>query len=72
MEISFLTYTDIHNKLVFDNNNQNLYDFIILRHQEYVTKKKYYNLKEYVENGNILILFDSNVFYTQSCLQSNR
>lgn len=65
MEISFLTDTDIHNGLVFDNNNQNLYDFIILGHQEYVTEGEYHNLKEYVEKGGILILFDSNVFYTE-------
>ncbi len=47
------------------NNNQNLYDFIILGHQEYVTEEEYYNFKKFVENGGILILLDSNVFYTE-------
>ena len=65
MEISFLTDTDVHNGLVFDDNNQNLYDLIILGHQEYVTEEEYYNFKKFVENGGILILFDSNVFYTE-------
>ncbi len=66
MEMSFLTDTDVHNGLVFDdNNNKNLYDFIILGHQEYVTEEEYYNFKKFVENGGILILLDSNVFYTE-------
>ena len=65
MEISFLTDTDVHNGLVFDDKNQNLYNLIILGHQEYVTEEEYYNFKKFVENGGILILFDSNVFYTE-------
>ncbi|HJS64509.1 MAG TPA: N,N-dimethylformamidase beta subunit family domain-containing protein [Nitrososphaeraceae archaeon] len=65
MEVSFLTDTDVHNALLFDNNDQNLYKFIILAHQEYVTEEEYDNFKKFVENGGILILLDSNVFYAE-------
>ena len=65
MEVSFLTDTDIHNGLLFDNNDQNLYKIIMLGHQEYVTQQEYYNLKKFVENGGVLILLDSNVFYAE-------
>jgi hypothetical protein len=64
-ETSFLTDADVHNGLVFDENHQNLYDVIILGHQEYVTKEEYYNFKNFVENGGILILLNSNIFYTE-------
>jgi hypothetical protein len=63
IETTFLTDTDVHNGLVFDNNHQNIYDVIILGHQEYVTKEEYYNFKKFVENGGTLILLNSNIFY---------
>ena len=65
IETSFLTDLDVHNGLVFDDNNQNLYDIIILGHQEYVTEEEYYNFKNFVVNGGILILFNSNIFYAE-------
>ena len=65
MEASFLTDTDVHKGLLFDENDQNIYKFIILGHQEYVTQTEYNNFKKYVENGGILILLDSNVFYAE-------
>ena len=65
MESSFLTDTDVHNGLLFNEKAENLYEFIILGHQEYVTQEEYYSFKKFVENGGTLILLDSNVFYTE-------
>jgi hypothetical protein len=65
IETTFLTDTDVHNGLVFDNSHQNIYDVIILGHQEYVTKAEYYNFKKFVENGGILILLNANMLYAE-------
>ena len=65
IETTFLTDTDVHNGLVFDNSSQNIYDVIILGHQEYVTKEEYNNFKKFVANGGILILLNSNMFYAE-------
>jgi YHS domain-containing protein len=65
IDISFLTDKDVHYGFVFDNNDQNIYDILILGHQEYVTQEEYDNFKKFVESGGILILFNSNVFYTE-------
>lgn len=46
-----------------DNNPINLYDILVLGHQEYVTQKEYDNLKQFVVNGGTMILLDDNVFY---------
>ena len=64
IDITFFTDQDVHNGLIFDKN-QNNYDILILGHQEYVTQEEYNNFKEFVKNGGILILFSSNVFYTE-------
>jgi hypothetical protein len=47
------------------NNNNNIYDIVILGHQEYVTQREYDNLKKFVINGGTLILLDGNVFFAQ-------
>ena len=44
------------------HNGTNVYDVIMLEHQEYVTQQEYDNLKRFVANGGILILLDGNVF----------
>jgi hypothetical protein len=63
--INFLTDEDVHNGLIFNSNKQNLYNAIVLGHQEYVTQQEYGNLKKFVENGGILILLDANMFYAE-------
>ena len=63
--INFLTDVDVHNGLIFNSNKQNLYNAIVLGHQEYVTQQEYDNLKKFVENGGILILLDANMFYAE-------
>jgi len=57
---------DVDKGKIFDNRYRlNLYDILIIGHQEYVTQKEYDNLKQFVSNGGILILLDSNVFYAE-------
>ena len=52
--IDFLTDQDVHNgSLIFGKNGTNLYDVILLSHQEYVTQQEYGNLKRFVANGGI-------------------
>jgi hypothetical protein len=47
------------------DNYINVYDVIILGHQEYVTQKEYDNLKQFVRSGGTMILLDGNVFYAE-------
>ncbi len=63
--ITILSDQDVDSKSIFDKNGSNLYDVIILGHQEYVTQEEYNSLKEFVSNGGTMILLDGNVFYAQ-------
>lgn len=73
--LQVITDEDVNNGLIFRYKNAigndtsepsvNIYDVLILGHQEYVTQKEYDNLKHFVENGGTLILLDGNVFYAQ-------
>jgi hypothetical protein len=47
------------------NKSTNLYNILVLGHQEYVTQKEYDNLKQFVFNGGTMILLDGNVFYAE-------
>jgi N,N-dimethylformamidase beta subunit-like, C-terminal len=47
------------------DNHINVYDIIILGHQEYVTQKEYDNLKQFVRSGGTMIILDGNVFYAE-------
>jgi hypothetical protein len=47
------------------DNYINVYDVIILGHQEYVTQKEYDNLKQFVRSGGTMIILDGNVFYAE-------
>jgi hypothetical protein len=76
--ITVLTDADVDNGSIFENNahgivdtSSNIYDVIILGHQEYVTQKEYDNLKNFVSNGGTTILLDANVFYAQVRLDRN-
>jgi hypothetical protein len=64
-----LSDLDIDNGAIFYNANtnksMNLYDILVLGHQEYVTQKEYDNLKQFVFNGGTMILLDGNVFYAE-------
>jgi len=50
---------------LYENNPINLYDILVLGHQEYVTQKEYDNLKRFVFNGGKMILLDGNIFYAE-------
>jgi hypothetical protein len=47
-QIKILTDTDIDRGKIFDNHSLNLFNILILGHQEYVTQKEYNNLKKFV------------------------
>ena len=62
--IDVLGDEDVHNgSLLFSSNGTNLYDLIMLQHQEYVSQQEYDNLKRFVSNGGVLMLLTGNVFY---------
>ncbi len=66
--ISIISDLDVHKGSIFadpPNNKSNLYDAIILGHQEYVTQDEYDNLRQFVSNGGTMIVLDGNVFYAQ-------
>jgi hypothetical protein len=47
------------------NITSNIYDVLILFHQEYVTQEEHNNFKQFVKNGGTLILVDSNAFFAE-------
>ncbi len=53
---------DVHLGRIFDSNGNNLYDLIILFHQEYVTGVEYQNFKRFVGNGGTIFFSMSNIF----------
>ena len=70
--IGFLGDQDIDRGSIFRSNGSNMYDVIILGHQEYVTQKEYENLKQFVSNGGTMIILDGNVFYAEVKYHSNK
>ncbi len=63
--ITILSDQDVDSKSIFNKNGFNLYDIIILGHQEYVTQDEYNSLKKFVSNGGTMILLDGNALYAQ-------
>jgi hypothetical protein len=57
--INVITDIDVH------NNDITQYDKLILLHSEYVTQQYYDNLRNFVEKGGTLILFDANSLYAE-------
>jgi hypothetical protein len=70
--IGFLGDQDIDRGSIFRSNGSNIYDVIILGHQEYVSQKEYENLKQFVSNGGTMIILDGNVFYAEVKYDSNK
>jgi len=64
-QVNILTDTDVNNGKIFGKHQSNLYNVLVLGHQEYVTQKEYDNLKQFVSNGGTMILLDGNVFYAE-------
>jgi hypothetical protein len=70
--IDVLGDEDVHNgSSLFSANGTNLYDVIMLQHQEYVSQQEYDNLKKFVANGGILMLLDGNVFLAEVAYDEN-
>jgi peptidoglycan/xylan/chitin deacetylase (PgdA/CDA1 family) len=61
--VSVLKDEDIDRGSIFFTNGTNLYDVLVLGHEEYVTQKEYDNLKRFVSNGGTIIFINSNMFY---------
>ena len=70
--IGFLGDQDIDRGSIFRSNGSNIYDVIILGHQEYVSQKEYENLKQFVSNGGTMIILDGNVFYAEVKYDGNK
>ena len=70
--IDILTDKDVHGgTLLFSTNGTNLYDVIMLEHQEYVSQQEYDNLKKFASNGGLLFLLNGNVLYGEVKYDSN-
>ena len=62
--IDVLGDQDLHNgSPLFSENGTNVYDAIMLQHQEYVSQQENDNLKQFVANGGVLMLLAGNIFY---------
>lgn len=68
-QVNVISDIDVHKGKIFANNDtdkrSNLYDILVLGHQEYVTQDEYNNLKQFVSNGGTMIVLDGNVFYAE-------
>lgn len=47
------------------DNNKNIYDMLILFHDEYATQEMYDNYKRFVSNGGTILFLDANVFIAE-------
>ena len=67
LDTEIIKDVDVHNGLIFNSENPNInkYDIIMLEHHEYKTYEEYSHLKTFVNNGGILILLDSNIFFAE-------
>ena len=69
--IAFLADQDVDSGSIFGEDGSNVYDVIILGHQEYVTQKEYDNFRKFVGNGGTMIILDGNVFYAEVSYDNN-
>lgn len=59
---------DVHNGYIFTSNMshmENVYDILILVHDEYATQTMYNNYKRFVSNGGTILALDGNIFYAE-------
>lgn len=70
-KICILSDADLHKGSIFYTKDTlpsqptNLYDIIMIFHEEYVTNEIYNNLKKFVYNGGTLMALSGNPFYAQ-------
>jgi hypothetical protein len=74
--VSIIRDEDIHDGYIFNptpanqdnksiNNNRNIYDTLVIFHDEYATQSMYNNYKRFVSNGGTIIFVDANVFIAE-------
>jgi Bacterial Ig domain len=77
--LSIIRDEDIHNGYIFNSGNttttsrgniqisigKNVYDTLVLFHDEYATQSMYNNYKRFVSNGGTIIFVDANVFIAE-------
>jgi hypothetical protein len=67
--ITVLNDQDVHNGYIFyppeRNVEKNIYDVLLLTHNEYVTQQEYDYFKRFVANGGKIIFINANTFYAQ-------
>jgi len=63
---------DVHDGHIFyPNNKTNMYDVLLLSHNEYVTQQEYDNLRQFVKNGGTIVFIDANVLYGEVSYDRN-
>jgi hypothetical protein len=74
--VNIIRDEDIHDGYIFNstpanednkniNNNSNIYDTLVIFHDEYATQSMYNNYKRFVSNGGTIIFVDANVFIAE-------
>jgi hypothetical protein len=64
--VTIMRDEDVDDGHIFGPNNKtNVYDALVMFHNEYVTLQEYNNLKQFVKNGGNLLFIDSNIFYAE-------
>jgi len=61
--VSVIGDEEINDGLIFRKDGTNVYDLLVLLHNEYVTQTEYDNLKKFLNNGGSIVLLTGNVFY---------
>jgi len=57
---------DVHDGHIFyPDNKTNVFDVLIMFHNEYVTQQEYDNLRQFVKNGGTIVFIDPNIFYAE-------
>jgi ketopantoate reductase len=71
--ITMIRDEDVHSGHIFNSgvasdtskNNSNIYDTLIVFHDEYASQPMYNNYKRFVSNGGTIIFVDANVFIAE-------
>jgi prepilin-type processing-associated H-X9-DG protein len=64
--ITIIRDEDIHNgNILLKGTERNVYDMLIVFHDEYATQQMYDNYKRFVSNGGNILFMDGNVLYAE-------
>ena len=56
---------DVHDGNIFYSNGSNIFNLLIMLHNEYATKNEYDNLRQFVKNGGTIVFLDSNILFAE-------